>query len=59
MHRHTVPRKLVGTLDGPSKTITVEPLQVPVTAPAEPAVVPEPVPERSDPVPERELTPPR
>jgi hypothetical protein len=54
VHRQTVPRRLVGSLDGPSKTITVEPIRVPATAPAQPAVAPEPAPERREPVPERE-----
>jgi hypothetical protein len=37
-----------GSLDGPSRTITVEPLEQPVTAPP-PRVVPEPEPEPSRP----------
>jgi hypothetical protein len=57
MHRHTKPRKPVGTLDGPSKTITVEPIRVPVTQPVTPAVTPEREPERSAPTPEREPVP--
>jgi hypothetical protein len=57
VHRHTVPRQPVGSLDGPSKTITVEPLRVPVTQPAQPAVTPEPDPERSEPLPQREPVP--
>jgi hypothetical protein len=35
------PRQPLGTLDGPSRTIRVEPLQVPVPAP-EPHVEPDP-----------------
>ena len=54
VHRHTVSRRPVGSLDGPSKTITVEPIRVPATQPAQPAVSPEPAPERSEPSPERE-----
>jgi hypothetical protein len=57
VHRHTVPRQPVGSLDGPSKTITVEPLQVPATQPALPTVAPEPDPERSEPAPQREPVP--
>ena len=59
MHRHTVSRRPVGSLDGPSKTITVEPVQIPATRPAQPAVAPEPAPERSEPAPEREPLPAR
>jgi hypothetical protein len=59
VHRHTVPRQPVGTLDGPSKTITVEPLEVPATAPLPPAVPSEPAPERGDPPPRREPVPTR
>lgn len=54
MHQQTVSRQPVGSLDGPSRTITVEPLRVPATAPAPPEIAPEPAPGRSDPVPERE-----
>jgi hypothetical protein len=57
VHRHTVPRKPVGSLDGPSRTIIVEPLEVPATAPPPPAVTPEPTPERPDPAPQRETVP--
>ena len=58
MHGHTAPRRLVGSLDGPSRTFTVEPLQVPATQPAPPAVEPAPahpgdMPERTAPAPER------
>ena len=58
MHGHTAPRRLVGSLDGPSRTFTVEPLQVPATHPAPPSVEPspagpEPAPERTAPEPER------
>jgi hypothetical protein len=59
VHRHTVPRKPVGSLDGPSKTITVEPLKVPTTVPSPPTVAPEPAPKRSDPAPKREPVPAR
>jgi hypothetical protein len=44
----------LGSLDGPSRTIRVEPLQTPVPAP--PPRVPDPAPERErppDPKPER------
>jgi hypothetical protein len=54
VHRDNLARRPVGTLDGPSKTITVEPIRVPVTAPPQPAVAPEPHPERSTPRPEKE-----
>ena len=57
MPRHTAPRPLVGTLDGPSKTIVVEPIKVPAGKPLPPAVPPEREPERSAPVPEREPVP--
>jgi hypothetical protein len=46
VHRHNVPARLVGSLDGPSKTIVVEPLRVPATQPRQPAVAPEREPER-------------
>jgi len=59
VHRHTVPRQPVGSLDGPSKTITVEPLQIPATRPAQPAVAPEPAPDPAEPAPEREPVPAR
>jgi hypothetical protein len=46
-----------GSLPGPSRRITVEPIEVPVTAPREePAAPPEPVPER-EPAPAREPVP--
>lgn len=54
MHRHTVPRRPVGSLDGPSRTIIVEPVDVPATRPAQPAVAPERGPEPSEPTPQRE-----
>ena len=57
MHRTTESRRLVGSLDGPSRTIIVEPLRVPATEPLPPAVIPEPAPERSEPAPEREPVP--
>ena len=59
MHRPEASVRLVGSLDGPSKTITVEPVVVPVTAPSPPAVTPEPPPERSKPAPERQPAPAR
>jgi len=59
VHRHNVPARLVGSLDGPSKTIVVEPLRVPATRPLQPAVTPEPKPERSEPAPKREPVPTR
>ena len=59
VHRPTEPRKLVGSLDGPSKTIIVEPLRVPAVAPQPPAVAPEREGEPSAPPPEREPTPAR
>jgi hypothetical protein len=45
VHGHTASRQLVGSLDGPSRTFTVEPLQGPATQPAPPAIDPEPRPE--------------
>jgi hypothetical protein len=59
---HTAPRRrreLVGSLDGPSKTITVEPIQVPVIQPRTPDVEPESPPKRAEPAPEREPVPAR
>ncbi len=53
MHGQTAPGRLVGSLDGPSRTFTVEPLQVPATAPAPPEIEPSPAPERTEPSPER------
>jgi hypothetical protein len=50
MHRPSKPRRPVGTLDGPSRTITVEPIQVPAKQPETPSVTPEP----SEPAPERD-----
>ena len=38
-------RVLSGTFPGPSRTITVEPIQVPTAPGVVPAVAPEPVPE--------------
>jgi hypothetical protein len=50
-----------GSLPGPSRTITVEPVKVPrapaVPLPAPPERVPERVPERPEPAPEREPVP--
>ncbi len=59
MERDTVSLPLVGSLDGPSKTIIVEPLRVPATQPRQPAVAPERDPERAEPGPEREPAPAR
>lgn len=59
MPPNTVSRPLVGSLDGPSRTIIVEPLRAPAIAPLPPAVAPEREPERSEPAPEREPTPAR
>jgi len=59
VHRHNVPSRLVGSLDGPSKTIVVEPLRIPATQPRQPAVAPEREPERSKPGPTREPVPTR
>ena len=57
---HRGPRALTGSLDGPSRTFTVEPLRVPATAPP-PAVIPdsEPDPARAEPDREREPVPSR
>jgi hypothetical protein len=53
----TAPSRLVASLDGPSRTITVEPVRVPVPAPP-PSTEPEPArePERP-PEPERQPEP--
>ena len=59
VHPHNVPTRLVGSLDGPSKTIIVEPLRVPATQPVQPVVAPERDPKRSEPGPEREPAPGR
>jgi hypothetical protein len=45
-----------GSLPGPSRRITVEPIEVPVTVPREEPAPPEPVPER-EPAPPREPVP--
>jgi hypothetical protein len=45
-----------GSLPGPSRRITVEPVEVPVIAPREEPAPPEQVPER-EPVPDREPVP--
>jgi hypothetical protein len=45
-----------GSLPGPSRRITVEPLEVPVTAPREEPAKPAPAPER-EPAPDREPVP--
>jgi len=45
-----------GSLPGPSRRITVEPVEVPVTVPREEPAPPEPVPER-EPAPAREPVP--
>lgn len=59
MRRDTVSLPLVGTLDGPSRTITVEPVRVPAAQPLQPAIAPERNPERTEPGPEREPVPTR
>ena len=59
MPEHAASRPLVGTLDGPSKTITVEPIRVPAGKPLRPAVAPERKPDHSKPEPEREPAPVR
>jgi hypothetical protein len=51
-------RPLRNSLDGPSRTITVEPVQVPVTAPP-PEVAPEPKRDDRPPAPSRPLQPTR
>ena len=53
---HPTPR---GSLPGPSRTITVEPIRVPTAPPAPPERVPERVPDRREPRPEREPVPAR
>jgi hypothetical protein len=45
-----------GSLPGPSRRITVEPIEVPVTVPREEPAPPQPVPER-EPSPAREPVP--
>jgi hypothetical protein len=45
-----------GSLPGPSRRITVEPLEVPVTTPREEPAIPAPDPER-EPAPPREPVP--
>jgi DNA polymerase III subunit gamma/tau len=45
-----------GSLPGPSRRITVEPVEVPVTAPKEEPATPTPAPER-EPAPTREPVP--
>jgi hypothetical protein len=52
---HPTSRTPLGSLDGPSRTITVEPVEMPVPAPA-PRVDPEPIRKPDRP---REPTPPR
>ena len=59
MHGPSKPRRPVGTLDGPSRTITVEPIQVPATQPVTPAVTPEPSEPARERKPEREPVPAR
>jgi len=54
VHRYNLPARRVGTLDGPSRTIVVEPIRVPAKQPHQPAVAPEREPERPKPEPERE-----
>jgi hypothetical protein len=52
----SAPSRLIGSLDGPSKTITVEPIQTPVTAPP-PRIEPEPVPDPPPRAPQRPREP--
>jgi hypothetical protein len=52
-------RQPAGSLDGPSKTIIVEPLRVPAAPPLPAPVTPEREPERSKPAPEKEPVPAR
>jgi len=59
MHRPSNPRRPVGTLDGPSRTITVEPIHVPAKQPVTPAVTPEPSGPSPERKPEREPAPAR
>ena len=47
-----------GSLPGPSRRITVEPIEVPVTPPREEPATPSPAPDR-DPAPAREPVPTR
>jgi hypothetical protein len=48
-----------GSLPGPSRRITVEPIEVPVTPPREEPAAPPVPPERDEPVPDREPAAPR
>ena len=48
-----------GSLPGPSRRITVEPVEVPVTAPREEPAAPPPPPPERDPAPTREPVPSR
>jgi hypothetical protein len=57
--RNSRARGTVGSLDGPSKTIIVEPLRIPAAPPLPPPATPEREPERSKPVPEKEPVPAR
>jgi len=52
-------RALRGTFPGPSRTITVEPIQVPRAPAVVPAVSPEPVPEPGEKESPREPSPTR
>jgi len=52
------PRKPLGSLDGPSRTITVEPVETPVTAPPPREPAPSREPERP-PAPKPERVPAR
>lgn len=46
-----------GTFPGPSRTVTVEPIQVPTAPAVTPTVPPEPLPEPQEPEPPREPSP--
>jgi len=46
-HRASRERVLKGTLDGPSRTIEVEPVKLPAPAPNQPSSPPEREPERT------------
>jgi hypothetical protein len=55
----TRPRAISGSLPGPSRTITVEPLRVPVSPREVPRIEPQHEPERREPDPKREPVPSR
>jgi hypothetical protein len=58
MSSPSLPRKPLGSLDGPSRTIRVEPVQAPVTAPPPQEPAPAREPERP-PAPKPERVPAR